>query len=89
MDVHINIDFIDDPNNKKKIKDIMMCLYQLTGRELWIPYKFDENGFASFIHGSEGAFIYHPDPYDSEDDENKSPLSFFLEVDPSLGKEKK
>lgn len=89
MDVHIDIDFIDDPKNEKKMENIMECLYQLTGRELWVPYKFDERGFSSSIHGSEEYFIYHPGPDDSEDDEDKSPLSFFLEVDPSLSKEKK
>ena len=89
MDVHIDIDFIEDPKNEKKMEDMMMCLYQLTGWELWIPYKFDKKGFSSSIHTSEEYFIYHPDPDDSEEGEDESPLSFFLEVDPSLGKEKK
>lgn len=95
MDVHIDIDFIDDPKNEKKMQDIMECLYQLTGWELWIPYKFDEKGFSSSIHASEEYHIFHPDIYDldeereeCEEGENDSPLSFFLEVDPSLGKEK-
>lgn len=78
------------------MEDIMKCLYHLTGRELWIPYKFDENGFASFIHASEEIIIFHTDHYDLdeerkelEESDDENPLSYFLEVDPSLGKEKK
>lgn len=95
MNVHIDIDFIDDPKNKEKIKNIMRCLHDLTGRELWIPYKFDKNGFASFIHASEEIIIFRPDDYDLDEErkeleksEDEDSLSFFLEVDPSIGKEK-
>lgn len=64
--VHVDMDFIDNPENDFEIEMILACLYTLTGRFLSIPYKIEEDGVLSImICEDDGKFVTR----DSDDDE--------------------
>ena len=81
----IDIDFIDDPKNDWKTETIISGLHSLTGKNIAIPYKFNEaneEGLLSAIYCEDALCAVVRDS-DSEDDN----ISFFLEVAPLLDKQ--
>ena len=86
-DVLIDVDFLDDPKNKEQVEDIIGCLCALTGTDIWLPYKFNDKGFASKITYQEwwdSPYISHPFAKKEKFMEDGL-LSFLLEVDPCIG----
>ncbi len=84
----IDLEFVDDPENDKSTKIILAALHALTGDILWIPYKINEQGIVSIIwcNSENDPAIMRPDGNEEEGGDENTPLSFLLEVDPSLDK---
>ncbi len=73
------------------IENILWCFHALTNIQLWIPFQFDEKGIASIIYCIDGddPKIFHPDEFNTAEDEEETYISLLLEIDPSKEKETK